>query len=421
MGAMAGAPRPTPSSGLKPADLDFLGLAIDETLWTQASAESYDMPSPIAETSALTAFFARSQALRAARSRLDARRGRLGQALYLERLVEQYQGFARRPDNREAAWPLPGPEALQGTAVQRDVALALEEFHATVLDLMTGFIMAFHEARYQRSAVATYGANLTLSRRFADVVRARYASGQARKADLLKAEMRLAEMTQMLGTARDALAAAESRLGSVLDVAAPVAAGEAAQRPDVPSLAGVRKAALSAPDLKIAELEWGRAQATLELVERRVVPDLSSGLSEQLAGSSPLGFPAHYVTGSPFAEELRDRVAARARALGQARTGIPAEAERVWAALSESARVARLHRRVLVPKATDALASTESEYRVGRATYLELDDSQRQWLRVSLEAARAEREAHVAASRLRRSLGRWPGPSAATEDSEEVQ
>jgi hypothetical protein len=419
-GATVEAPRATSPRGLKPEDLGFLEPPIDEAVWTEASAESYETPSPISETLALTVFFARSQALRAARSRLDARRNRLGQALYLERLVEQYEGFARRPDDREAAWPLPGPEALRGAAVDRDVALSAEEFRAAVLDQMTQFTMAFHEARYLRRAVATYGENLTLSRRFADVVRTRYASGQARKADLLKADMRLEETREMLRTARNALAAAEARLGSVLDVAEPVAAGEAAPRRDLPPLAVARQASASAPDLQIAELEWERARATLELVERRILPDLSTGLSERLGDTASVGFPAHYVTGSPFAEELRDRVAARARALAQARTAIPAEAERVWAALSEAARVARLHRQVLVPKANDALASIESEYRVGRATYLELDDLQRQWLRVSLEAARAERDAHVAASRLRRTLGRWPGPAAATHDAEEV-
>lgn len=412
-------PAPSPG-GLKPKDLDFIEIPMDEAVWVAASAESFEMPSPISETLGLTVFFARSQALRAARSRLDARRNRLSQALYLERLVEQYQAFARRPDDREAAWPLPGPEALAGVAADRDVALAAEEFRAAVLDQMTQFTAAFHEARYLRRAVATYGESLTLSRRFADVVRTRYASGQARKADLLKADMRLQEIRELLRTAQNALAAAEARLGSVLDVAEPVAAGEAAPRRDVPALAVARRASASAPDLEIAELEWERAQATLELVERRVVPDLSTGLSERLGNTAPVGFPAHYVTGSPFAEELRDRVAARARALAQARTAVPAEVERVWAALSEAARVARLHRQVLVPKANDALASIESEYRVGRATYLELDDLERQWLRVSLEAARAERDAHVAASRLRRTLGRWPAASAATHDAEEA-
>lgn len=413
------APDERTSKALRPQDLEPLGLPIDEALWLVAADPSYEVPSPIDETQALTVFLARSQAIRAARSRLSARRERLGQSLYLERLVEQYDGFARRPDARAPTYPLPGPEALQGAAVARDVALAAEEFRASVLDLMTGFVMAFHEARYQRQSVATYGENLALSRRFADVVRTRYASGQARKADLLKAEMRLAEMTQQLRTSREALSAAEQKLGAALDVAGPVTAGTSARRPATPTQAQVQRASSDSPDLAIAVLEWERAVATLELVERRVVPDLASGLSERLGKTEAARFPAHYVTGSPFAEELRDRVGGRARALDQARISVPAEAERMRATLSEWARSVGLHKSVLVPKAKDALSSTESEYRVGRATYLELDDIQRQWLRVSLEAGRAEREAHVAASRLRRILGRWPASSAAREDAEE--
>lgn len=398
-------PPPTAEHDLEPKSLAFLNIELDEAAWAEAAAEGWTPGGAMTQKAALTVYLSRSRALRAAWKRMNARANRHSQALYLRRLVEQFEGFARRPDARPSQYPLPTAQGLQGKAVEADIKLAREQFRAKTLDLVTTFVSTFHSARFQRRSASILRKNVTLSRRFAKVVQSRYASGQARKADLLKAEMRLAEMVVRQRTAVEAAAAAEQKLGALLNMSTAIKAGTPESLPKAPALEAALKNVEHAPDLMIAQLRWERAQSTLELMERKVQPDLSEGLSERLGIPAQARFPGKYVVAGPFTEELRDRVAAQSLALEQAKTSVPAASEKAWADLSDAARTARLYRRINVPKADQALKAAESEYRVGRTTYLYLDDIQRLWLRVSLAAAAVDRKAHVAAARLNRVLG----------------
>ncbi|MFT7621591.1 MAG: hypothetical protein ACI9WU_000755, partial [Myxococcota bacterium] len=75
------------------ADLAFLNAPIDARVWSEAQASDWSAPATLSETRARTVLLARSPRLRAAWKLREARRQRLGQAAWLESLVQQYEGF----------------------------------------------------------------------------------------------------------------------------------------------------------------------------------------------------------------------------------------------------------------------------------------------------------------------------------------
>ena len=408
----AAAPVPSPPEAhpadrsLTPADVAFVG-ELDEGLWRKAAVSSWrPKGASLSEETARVVMLARSPHVRAAWSTFVARTQRHSQALFLRRLIEEIDGFVRKPEDRPGEWPLPAPDASSGRVVERDVALAEQQFRIRVWDLLVRLTEVFHGARYEARSVSVLQKHLKLSDRLVAVVNSRYESGKASQANLLRAQMRASETRQALRSAVERTAAFHVRLASLLDLPGSVRPGSPTQHGTRPSLRTVLAAAASAPDLRAAELLSQRAQATLELMERRVLPLLTSGLSER--GGNPAGpsFPAAYITGAPFLDELRARTAARGSDLQQARTAALATAEAAWSRLGGTERLRRLYAMTHVPKATRALEATEADYRVGRTDFLDLDDLQRLWLKVSLTSASVRRDVHVARARLERALGR---------------
>ena len=387
-------------------DLAFLGLPIDAALWDRAQAEGYRLPRRLSERQGRTILLARSPRLRSAWRRRQAVAQRYGQVAWLRQLVDQYEGFARDPGARPPDYPLQTTEGLYGRLIGKDVELARVEFEIATLVLMQDFATAFHGALYQARAQRVLGENVDVSQRFLESVRTRYESGQARESDMLRAEMRLAEMREQRRSAGEARRSMEAQLASLLDATQRISARTPLALPRVPALATTRAAAANGPDHLAATLRHERAEAMLQLAERRILPDLSPGLSERLGAPGRDRFPAAYAAGGgSFVEELRDRTEAMAHASAQAGTAAVADAERAWSRMSDAVRTSRLYRGTLVRRANQALISAESEYRVGRTSYLNLDDVQRLWLRTSLAGHAADRDAHVAAARLRRVLG----------------
>jgi len=391
---------------LEPADLTFLGVDVShKELWAKASTQDFKPKTPLSERDSLVVFLARNERLKAAWSTRQSASHRHSQALHLRRMLEQFDALSQRPDQRPAP-TIPSSESLQGKVVDAEVALARIRFETTAFELLTGLTRAFHEARYERQAVGVFSESVALSRRLVEVARARYVADKVSTADVLRAEMRLEALKRRLKTAKERRAAAVRVVGALLNVTQTIKPGSPRPRAKLPELKRLRaEVAIGGLDVRLAAVRLGRGEAMLALAERRILPDLSQGLSDRRGEQGRDRFRAGYAAGQPYLEELRDRVAAAGRALAQARTLVPAAAERAHATLSDALRRVRLYKKSQMPRARQALKTTEAEYKVGRQSFLELDDAQRLWLETHLEYHAAVRDAHIAAAELARIRG----------------
>ncbi len=403
----------TRAAGPTAAELRFVFDALDAERFDRAARDDFVVPATVTEAEALTIFLARNTQLRAAwRASLGARH-RYGQMRALTDLVRQYDAFSKRPDRPRPTPTPPTPDALRSRVVDADVSLAREQFRATALQLASELVTAFHEARYQSKSAAIIGEGRALAKRLVGVARARLAAGPGSTADVLRAEMRLERLRRQAKTARERRDAARRRLAALLDANAETKPGRSRALGSRPDLESVRARVLAtSPAVRRADLMWRRAEAMLALAEARLQPGWTLGTAEggdpSAAGARGRRFRPSDVTAGHYLEELRDRVASAARSRLQARTLVPAAAQNAHAELGDALRRVHLYRSELQPRAKQALKAVEAAYRVGRASFLELDDAQRLWLDTALGRHKARRDAAIASAALHRHVGGNP-------------
>jgi outer membrane protein TolC len=240
-----------------------------------------------------------------------------------------------------------------------------------------------------------------------DAAHARYRAGQVSHTNLLKAQIRLADLRQQLGTAKARRASASRTLSAELDLPGDALATPRltldVKLPPRPARAEAVAAAKGAgPAVTQARIMALRATLMVQLAERQLQPNLSPGLSvERVAGTPPAAADVMYATGGPFLREMRDREQAAAAQLASALRRVPAAADAAWVTLDEALRRRRLNVGAQLARAQQSVDVAERGYRAGRATFFDLDSALEVFLRVSLEARAALRDAHVGAARLR--------------------
>lgn len=376
-------------------------------------------PVTLSQAQALALFAQRSPALQAAWRRRRGADQRSPQVRELQRLAASADALQRRPDQRPAAWPLPGPSGLMGDAVEAEIDLAQVAFQAAVLDAWVELTRAFHEQHLAGREVVVFKESAALAAANVKVTRGRYAAGAAPRAELLRAEMDASSQRARASSAVERASAAARRLAATLDLAAPVVAGVPDALSAPPTSATVLASAVEALAVRRAALELRRAQALRRLLARRTVPELSPGLSERRGQDAPPAFVSGYSAAAPWLAELDHGVAAQQHALQAARVQATAQLEAAWTRLSDAHRRVRLAQQELLPRSRRLLDAARADYRVGRRGYADLDASRQLWLDTELQLARARRDAHVGLAELTRLLGRPLGaPAGAPRASE---
>lgn len=391
---------------LTPAALRAIFPQLDDALFAKAQQTDFRVSATISEREALTVFLARNEQLRSAWRSREGARHRHGQVLALKRLAERYEGFSGRPDEPRPTATPPTPDMLQARVVEADVALEGVRFEATALDLARALRVAFHGARFQSHAASVLADSVSLAKRLVGVARVRFVSNRASSTDVLRAEMRLESLRRRLKSARERRDAARRTLGALLNAGARVTPGTSRKRPSRGALAEVREAARThGPDVLAATLRHRRAEAMLELAERKLQPGWTLGTAERRGEPGRERFRSWEVGAAPFLEELRSQVGSAAKARQQAESLVPAAAEQAHAELGDASRRVRLYQSELIPRAQQSLKTIEKEYRVAKASWLELDDAQRLWLESKLGLHEAVQDVHIAAATLLRITG----------------
>ena len=167
-----------------------------------------------------------------------------------------------------------------------------------------------------------------------------------------------------------------------------------------------------------------RIETAIELAEKGSQPDWTLGLG-YFRGIRPVDRPREATGVLPedfgkgprgarnfwsgqsesFLREVRTMRSAMIAALEAERRGAEYLASKEWFALDEARRKLSLYAGVLVAQARQAYEDTLIAYQSDRATFPDVIDALRQWLRFDLECSRARRDYLVAVARLEAAVG----------------
>ncbi len=325
--------------------------------------------------------------------------------------------------------PVAGKLRLAGSVVRAQADAAEARSDNVPWELRSQVAMAFYDLYQNDQALRIAGETQLLLRNIASVAEAMYRVGDGQQADVLRAQVEIARMTEDIVRMGAMRSSAAARLNALLNrtMDAGVGAPELPQFPEtVPSLDTLNLIAQgNRPILLAGEQEVQAADAAGRLARRQIWPDLEIGVQY---GQRPMTAGGGMTDGGTermaslmigatvpvFARsrqfQLREEAAAM-QAVAQAdlqalRADSRGQLGEAYASLLRARRLASLYRTTVLPQAQAALTSALASYRVGSVNFMTLLDNQMTVNRYRQELFTLEAEQGIAWADIEMLTGR---------------
>ncbi|MCY0998388.1 TolC family protein [Myxococcus sp. MISCRS1] len=305
--------------------------------------------------------------------------------------------------------PFPGQLGRAGRAAEAGAAARGADFLAARLRLEAQVAHALNGYWLIQHELEAHARHLELGQQTVAAVRARYVSGQARQADLLRAETELhrqhASIAGLRENLRGTMALLNALLGRPPDSALPAASEPEAELPS---------GALERPEVAAARLRTVEAQESAALADKaRRLPEVMVGFDYMLMPGMPDAYSVMLQVPMPWLSGRRTADAERARrqveelhfAKASAENAARYEVAEAQAGVAAARAQLVVTEEKLVPGAERALEATRASYVAGQADLLALLDAESALLDARLSQVRQRAAQGDAIADLRRALG----------------
>ncbi|HSW40732.1 MAG TPA: TolC family protein [Acidobacteriota bacterium] len=314
---------------------------------------------------------------------------------------------------------LAGRRELRTSSAGENALAAQRRVDAVALDIAHRVISAYAELVYIVRAQERVAKNLDLVRQLEQVTLARYRTGEALYADVVRAMIETGRTEDELRSLRDVEGAAVGRLNAAMGrtVKAPLPLPDILPAVEFDLDEGALLAAIAAnnPELKMLEHRTAAARYDLELTRRNRTPDLMVGIELMYSGSmNKPGVGGMVGINIPIRRDRRDAeireavarvTAAEAMELDIER-GLEADIRMALFQFHDARRKAELYEIRLLPQSEQSLAAMLAAYRSGTAPFGELTDAARLVLEFHLALDRARTDQLQLLARLEMLTGK---------------
>jgi cobalt-zinc-cadmium efflux system outer membrane protein len=318
----------------------------------------------------------------------------------------------------EQRFPLSGIRGHLRTAALFDVEQLRAASSRTELDVGMQAAEAFLMLQERRRTEALVAEQVTFAREVVTAANARYASGTAPQADVLRAEVEVARLQALSRALVSEVGGAEAMLNASLgvdvDQPVPLLAPVVLARP-VPSWSAIKAAATSRPELAAGRAEIARSDADLAVMRdmSRPMAMVRTGLASTMAEGR--GWMAMVGLSLPIwrgklravvaqAEAMRVMSAADLQAMTRMIEGEAAVAvHQLQAARDRQTALAT----DVLPRARLAIGPAVASYTAGQVPLVSVVEAVQALWRVQLELIMADTELGLAWARLGRAIGSY--------------
>ena len=288
--------------------------------------------------------------------------------------------------------------------------VAKQQYQMAKLNLFRDVKWAFYEFSYLGSAIDVAKENLELIKHFEEVARTKYRSSEATHPDMIRAQIELAKLEDVLKSLEKFKEPTVARLNSILnrktdaDLSWPEKEKSAKviiDRKDV-----IEKVIRMNPQLSEADWQKKAAQAEVEVAKKKFYPDIGVGVDWIQTGDArnpgvsdsgkdpvALMFSMNIPLWQNSYKAAERQAKAKVRKYQYQKIDIQnkkiQQALQVIYDIEDSKRKMDLYGDVLVSKAQDLVQSSESAYRAGAIDFLSLIDAQRMLLKYQLNYDRS--------------------------------
>ena len=286
--------------------------------------------------------------------------------------------------------PTAGKLGLSGRIASAQAAAERERAVDVEWELRSTTAMAYYELYAAEQSIAIATDTRRLLQDIAKIAETMYEVGEGRQADVLRAQVEIARMTEEITRMEAMRVAAAARLNALLDrdAATPVAAVALPLFPEpIPSTDSlVNVASRNRPMIRAGLEEVQAADAAAVRARRELWPDLIVGaqygqrngeMGTERMGSLMFGASLPIFAGKRQLKMREEAAAMRAMAeadLQYMRADTRGRVGEAHAALSRARNLTRLYLTTVLPQAEATVASAMSAYRVGRVDFMTLLD-----------------------------------------------
>jgi outer membrane protein TolC len=283
---------------------------------------------------------------------------------------------------------------------------ARQKFEATKLKLFWQVKEAFYEFTYLATAIDIAKDNLELLKHFEEVARTKYAAATASHPDIIRAQVELAELENVLKTLEKFREPMVAKLNSLLN--RPTDAALAWPKREPPGQAQIDRQKVIDMIIELnpelAKLDWEveAAKYNVELMKKKFYPDIGIGVEwtqfDKSGGNSgrdavALMFKMNLPLWRDSYKAAERQAKANAAQAQQVRISeenkILAQSSEILYEIDNAQREIALYGDVLVIKSQELVKASESAYSADTLDFLSLIDAQRMLLKYQLDYERA--------------------------------
>jgi outer membrane protein TolC len=318
--------------------------------------------------------------------------------------------------------PVAGKLSLAGRVASSQAAAAHERAEEVRWDQRSRVAMAFYELYQADRSLAVAINTRRLLEDIAKTTASMYAVGDGRQADVLKARVEVARMTEdvvRMGTMRIvATATLNALVNTTVDSA--LASPELPAFPEsLPPLDSLQRLAeLNRPMIRAGLADVRAADASARLAAREIWPDLQVGvqygqrggaMGTERMGSLMIGASLPVFAGSRQLRMREEAQAMKAMAVADLlgmRAQTRARVSELYASILRARKLAALYRGNVLPQSRAGVTSALSAYRVGQVNLMALLDGQMTVNRYEQELSALDAEQGKALAELEMLIGR---------------
>jgi len=332
-------------------------------------------------------------------------------------------------------FPWFGKLELRAGVADEAAKAAGQRYQAAKLALFYRVKRAWYEDYYLERAIAVTAENRRIVENLEGVVRTRYKAAAAGQPDLIRVQVELGKLDDRLRALQamrePVRAKLNAALGRATDAPLPVPAAAPEERIAADDAQVLAWLAEDSPTLAAMDHEAEARRRQIDLARKDFYPDLTVGVDWTQVGEARMpGVPdsgkdvvmGMFSINVPIWHEKYNAAAREAMAGHRAALASRQETANTLAAdlkmalygYRDANRKINLYRDTLLPKARQALRSTETAFVGGKATYLDLMDAERILLEFQLSHERALADSAQRLAEVEMLVGR-PIPRAAEE------
>ncbi|MCJ7525756.1 MAG: TolC family protein [Candidatus Aminicenantes bacterium] len=307
-------------------------------------------------------------------------------------------------------FPWFGKLKLKGKAVLEAAKSSRQIYEQTRFNLFYNVKNYFYEYYYIFKNIRILEENISLLKTLSAAIQAKYRSGVASYADLIKIQLEKDVLGDQLRSARERLIPMQSKLNSILNRDAkarlpiPNQISFSQKTPsEVQLLAWLRE---NSPELKSLEFLTSKAEIDIKLARRNYFPDFSLGVDYIITGEAAMAgvpdsgkdpiaamiqisLPVWFSKNKAGVSMARANLKVAENQKRERENNLLAELEMVFFNYNDAAQKTILYRDTLLVQARQVVRVIEEAYKSGKTGILNLIDSQRMLLDFELKYERS--------------------------------